>query len=167
MIEGHDAVLLDLHGDYSFLDVGFTRLRTTLIWIHAIVDVSTVVYELDGRTRILQLEHGPGDNQLRGLLDGTELSENNARRLFVSAMLINPSGTTDSQIPPDDPPEYSVTIIKTDDESDTLELYRLNDTQFLIVHNGENTGMFITRLLLQQNLLSKFDTVDSGGELRS
>jgi len=165
MIEGHNAVLLDIYGDYSFLDLPFTQLRSTLIWIHSINDVSSVTYEMDGVTRVLRIEFDSDGEELHGWLDNVELSEVNARRLFVAAMLINPNGSTDSPVPPGESPEFTVTMKMINGGSEKVELYRLNDSQFLIVHNGENTGMFITRLSLQQNVLNKFDIIDAGGEI--
>jgi len=165
MIEGHDAVLLDRNGDYSFLDLTFTQLRSTLIWIHHITDVSSVTFKLEDITRVLRIEHNSGDGSIRGWLDDVELSEVNARRLFVASMLINPNGETDSPIPPGVSPDYTVTMSMTNGTSEKVELYRQSDSQFLIVHNGENKGFFITRLALQQNVLNKFDIVDSGGEI--
>jgi len=49
--------------------------------------------------------------------------------------------------------------------SDAIELYQINDSQFLIVHNGVSSGFFITRMSLQQNLLSSFDILDRGEDI--
>jgi len=165
MLEGYDAVLLDVHGDYSFLDVSFSQLRASLIWLHNISDVSSVTFEMDGITRILRFEHSNSDDSLRGWLDDVEISDTNARRLYIAGLNITQSGETDSPIPANDIPVYTVTMNMTNGSKEAIELYRLNDSQFLIVLNGESTSLFITRMALQQNLLSRFDIIDAGGEL--
>jgi len=164
MIEGTDIVLFDKSVDYSFINITFTELRTSLIWLHNIVDVSSVVYNIDGVTRVFEMEH-PDENTVRGWLDGVEMTEQNTRRLYVAALNITQNGVTDRPIPVETPPTYSITINLSDGSSDTIDLYPLSDTQFLIVRNGESTGLFITRMTIQQYLLGRLEMVDAGGEL--
>jgi len=166
MIEGHDAVLLDTDGDYSFLNLNFSQLRSGLIWIHNIVDVESVIFKLEDSTRVLRFEHNPADESLLAWLDDEEISDSNGRRLFVAALMLSQSGETNEPIPTDTPPLYSVTMNFTDgSSSDTLELYQLSESQFLIVHSGASTALFITRMSIQQNLLSRFEILDAGGDL--
>ena len=163
MIEGVDAVLLDRTGDYSFINTDATQLRTRIIWMHNIIGVSSVTYVLDGNTRILELEHG-SEGSLYGKLDGVELSEVNTRRLFMYTLSISQTGGINTVIP-SGTPDYKITMQFIDGGNDVIELYSLNDAQFLIVHNSENTGFYITRMTLQQNLLNRFETLDKGEDL--
>ena len=167
MLEGYDAVLLDRHGDYSFLNVVLSRIRSSLIWLHNIEGVSSVVFDLDGTTRTLRFEHGATSTDLRGWLDEEEISATNARRLFRAVLMISQSGSANEPVPGSGALDYTITINSLDGSSDQIELYRLNQSQFLIVHNGYNTGFYITRMLLQQNLLGKFDIIDAGGDIPS
>jgi len=165
MIDGYDAVLLDNFGDYMFLEPSFAQLRTAVIWMHNITEVSGVTFELDGENRYLKMEHGEEDS-ITGWLDGIELSENNVRRLFMAALYINQNGETDEPIPIDDFPVYRISMEFVDRRSlDMLELYQLTDSQFLIVRNGQNTGLFITRMSLQEHVLNRFITIDAGLEI--
>ena len=164
MIEGHDAVLF-AGGDYSFLNVSLSQLRSTLIWLNNITDVSSVTFELDNNvTRVLRLEHNAEDSSLQGWLDDVEISENNARRLYTAALRITRIGDTDEPIP-DVSPMFTISMRFIDGRTDTLELYQLNETQFLVVRNNVSTGSFITRMALQNNLLGRFDILDDGGDL--
>ena len=164
MFEGYDAVLFDPNGNYSFLNVAPSHLRARLMWLHNIGDVSSVDFELEGVTRLLEFEHDSDDQSLSAWLDGAEIGETNARRLYIGVLNIAQNDETNAPIP-NTPPVYSVTINFLDGGSETLDLYRLSDTQFLIVHDGENTGFFITRMSLQQNLLNRFDLLDRGEDL--
>jgi hypothetical protein len=164
MIEGYDAVLFDPSGDYSFLNISTSQLRARIIWIHNIVEVASVEFELEGVKRVLEFEHDHENQSLEGWLDGAEISEVNARRLYIGILSITQTDETDAQIP-NAPPVYNVTIRFLDGSSETIDLYYLNDTQFLIVHNGVNTGFFITRMTLQRGLLNRFDILDRGEDL--
>ena len=164
MLEGYDAVLFDPSGDYSFLDIPPAQLRARLVWLYHIADVSSLSFELDGTSRELRFEHNADENSLRAWLDDKEISDLNARRLYVAVLNITQSGGTDAPIP-NTPPVYSITVHFLDGGSDTLELYRLSDSQFLIVHGGVSTGFFITRLALNLNFLSRFDILDEGEDL--
>jgi len=166
MLEGYDAVLFDPNGDYSFLNISPAQLRARLVWLHNIADVSSLSFELEGTSRELRFEHNTDENSLRAWLDDKEISDTNARRLYVATLNITQSGGTDASIPATKP-VYSITVHFLDGSSDTLELYRLNDSQFLIVHDGISTGLFITRLALQQNFLSRFDILDRGEDIPS
>jgi len=168
MIDGFDAVLFDPNGDYSFLGVVTSKLRSSIIWIHNIVDVASVTFELDGVKRVLKFEHfEDGDKQsLRAWLDDKELSETNARRLYVTALTIMQTGETDASIPGSSP-HYRITMHFIAGGNEKVELFQINDSQFLIVHNGLSTGFFITRMSLQQNMLNKFDMLDRGEDLPS
>jgi hypothetical protein len=164
IIEGYDAVLLDPNGNYSFLNADPSQFRSQLIWLHNINTVSSVLFELDGDTRFLEFEHDHEEESLEALLDGEEISETNARRLYVGALMINHSGSTDASIP-GTAPVYRVTINFLEGDSEIIELYRLNDSEFLIAVNGESTGFFITRMAFQQNLLRRFDLLDAGEDI--
>ena len=166
MLEGYDAVLFDPNGDYSFLDIPPAQLRARLVWLHHIADVSSLSFELDGISRELRFEHNADENSLRAWLDDKEISDTNARRLYVAVLNITQSGGTEAAIP-NAPPVYSITVHFLDGGSDKLDLYRLSDSQFLIVHGGVSTGFFITRLTLQQNFLSRFDILDRGEDIPS
>jgi len=167
MIEGHDAVLFDYFGEYDFLNARFSQLRTGFMWLHRIVDIASVDFIIEGTRRTLRMEHFDDDAEvsLVGWLDGAEISETNARRLFIVALAIAPSGETDAEIPSGVSPTYSIVMSFLDDSVEVLDLYQLNDSQFLLVLQGENTGLFITRMFLQENFLSRFDILDAGGDL--
>jgi hypothetical protein len=127
--------------------------------------VDFVSFELEDETRVLRFEHDRENETLTGFLDDVEISETNARRLYVAALHILQGGTTQEQIPAGVSPNHTVTIHLADGRRDTMELYALNYSQFLIVRNGENTGFFITRMALQSALLSRFEIVDRGDEI--
>jgi len=165
MIEGYDAVLLDREGAYLFINIDPGTLRARLIWLHNIVEVDFITFELENETRVLRFDHDHENDSLTGFLDDIEISETNARRLYVATLSIMQSGITQEQIPTGILPDYTVTMHLLDGSEDTMELYALNHSQFLIVRNGESTGFFITRRALQDALLGRFEIIDRGDEI--
>lgn len=165
MIEGVDAVLFDADNEnYTFINIDPSQLRSGVIWLHNIVDISSVTFELEGVPRVLKLEHDAEDNGLQGWLDGIDIGENNARRLYRAAISLTQNGIAAAGIP-DEPPVYRITLHFLDGGEETVGLYRISDSEFLIVHNGVSTGLFTTRMALQQSLLSRFEMLDRGEEL--
>jgi len=166
MIEGYDAVLFDTGGLYDFINLTFTQIRTSLLWVFSIDEVSSVTFYVEGTERDFQIDHGQEEHEaLRGWLDDVELSEINARRLFMAALLLAPNGETDEPIPTGDTPTYAVTVHFLDGRSETLEFYQISETQFLIVLNGESKGLFITRMSIQSVLMRRLEILDAGEDL--
>jgi len=166
MIEGYDAVITAPEADYSFLSIAPSRLRAQLMWLFNITEVSSVVFEIEGVVRTLRLEHSAEDTSLQGWLDDKQLSEINARRLYIGALSVTQAGSTDAAIP-NAQPDYRITINLTDKNSEVLELYQIAPSQFLIVINDTNSGFYITRMLLQTNLLNRLDLLDAGSDIPS
>jgi hypothetical protein len=166
MIEGHDAILFDPHGDYGFLDLDPAQLRTQMTWVHHIDTVSSIVFELDGATRTLEIEHpaAGSDESLTGWLDGREIGEANTRRLYAAVMSIPVSGGTDEQVP-DEPPVYRMTMHFQSGGSQALGLYHINESHYLMVLGNENLNVYTTRLQIQLNLLSRIELLDAGEDL--
>jgi len=166
MIEGRDAVLLDPHGNYDFLDLDPAQLRAQMTWIHHIDSVSSLIFELDGVTRTLNIDHPAdgSDEKLNGRLDGKEIGESNTRRLYAAVMSIPSGGGSDAQIP-NQPPVYRFTMNFTDGRSQTLEFYSISESEYLMVLDNVSLETFTTRLQIQVNLLARFETLDAGGDL--
>ncbi|MCL1806372.1 MAG: DUF4340 domain-containing protein [Oscillospiraceae bacterium] len=169
MIEGHDAVLFDPNGDYRFLGTEATELRTRQIWLNNIKTVDSVDFHLEGVSRKLTFEHTFDDededfHELRGWFDGLELSENNARRLYLAALRIMATGGTDAAVPAA-APDFTITMNFTEGGSDTMELYQLGGAQYLIVLNGVNQQFYISRMNLQNDFLGRIDMLDRGEDL--
>jgi hypothetical protein len=166
MIEGHDAVLLDTQGDYRFLNADYTQLRARSVWMHNIKTVSSLTFELEGARREFRIEHDFEAETVQGWLDGAEIGETNTRRLYSAVLSLFQDGGTDAEIP-GGAPDYRFTMRFIGGGAETLELYRLGDLQFLIVHNGENTGLVINRMTLQQNFLNRIGHLDRGEDIPS
>ena len=159
MMEGYDAVLLDKSGEYPFLDVKADELRATLLWLHPISSVASIIFEFPDDTHTLLIEQDAEGSVIAGRLDDRELSESETKRLFTAALSVRVSGAADAAIP-DAAPEYVITMNLNDGSSDKLELYRIADSQFLLVHNGVNTGTYITRAALHSALLGPFEALE-------
>jgi hypothetical protein len=162
MIEGTNAVLSHLQSDYPFLRVKYAELRSSMPWPRRVIsDVSTVTYNLGRNTRTLSFERG---ESVYGRLDGKILSESNADRLFYATLSLTHHLESDAEIP-SAAPDYRITINFIGGGSDTMELYSLNETQLLMVFNGENQQVYLTRTDFKELLLDRFDMLDRGEDL--
>ncbi|MCL1819175.1 MAG: DUF4340 domain-containing protein [Oscillospiraceae bacterium] len=163
MAEGINAVLLDRDGDYSFVDVSYHHLRSSMLWELIIIDdVSHVDCYLEGIHRLIKYEHS--DDELRAWIDGKELEELNGRRIYSSILSVFINGSTDADIP-STPSDYKFVITLLDGTSRTMELYAINERQYLIVYNGENTGYIAYKSSVYDSILSKFELLDKGEDL--
>jgi len=165
MIEGANAVLLDKTGNYVFTETPYFRLRINLLWVYDINDVRSVDYHLDNNVvRRLEFTHGETNQDMRAWMDGTELTDHDARNIYSSVLAIIMDGETTADIP-NKPPDYKFVITLLDGEAHTLELFALNERQYLMVLNGINQQLITLRTTLVNALLSKFDLLDQGIEL--
>jgi hypothetical protein len=165
MIEGANAVLLDRTGNYVFAETPYFRLRLNLIWVHDINDVRHVDYHLDDNVvRRLEFTHGDSNQDMRAQLDGRELTDHDARQIYSSVLSIIMDGETTAGIP-NRTADYKFVITLLDGEAHTLELFALNERQYLIVLNDINQQLITFRTTLINNLLSKFELLDQGIEL--
>jgi hypothetical protein len=165
MIEGKDVVILHKTAEYPFLRVSYAQLRSSILWMRHIGLVSSITFEMDGTTRVLEFEHRD-NNALTAKMDGIEFTEDNARRLFSAVQSLTHDGETGAAVPAPLMPDYRFTKELADGGRDTVELYRLGDTQeYLIVRNGVNQGVYIYFNTLQRILLSRFDLLSNGEDL--
>jgi hypothetical protein len=165
MIEGANAVLLDRTGNYVFTETPYFRLRINIVWVFDINLVKSVDYHLENNVvRRLTFTHGDTNQDMRAWFDDKELSEHDARNIYSSVLSVMMDGETSADIP-DKPPEYKFVITLLDGEVHTLELFALNERQYLMVLNGVNQQLITFRTTLVSNLLSKIDMLDQGIEL--
>lgn len=166
MIEGVNAVLLDTSADYVFLDVPYYRLRTTLVWLYNISGISQVEFYLGSTRRVLDIQHNEEANTFSGQLDGVELSEDNVKRIFRSALSVNLEGDCSGDPPPQNAnPAYKVVLHHKNGTTSTMELVAINDRQYRFFINGEDIGLYTLKTTIKQYLIDPFDIVDGGGTI--
>ncbi len=139
MVEGSRYVMLDTTGDYStVLEPDVYYMRSSLVWLIDIKNVSKVEYTYGDITRT-QLLDVSTDTTL-ATLDGKEMSEDNAKRLYQIALSVSIyGGNTENNFTTKD---YSVTITSRTGIKRTLDLYYINDRQYQLFLDGENLGVY-------------------------
>jgi hypothetical protein len=131
---------------------------------------ASIDYELDGVTHSLQMEHyvtqnanGNDTDGINATLDGQEILETNARRLFVRTLNFRAIGDASTDDVEGIEPLGTVTITMLDGTSNTMELYPLNDRQYAVSIDG-----VIQSYCYKKNyntLVEAIDLVLSGEEL--
>lgn len=154
---------------FAWLDVNYIELINRVIWYENIVDVDNIVYKLDGVEYVVEMQHfttededGTTKKSLTATLNGNEISEQNARRLFVRTLNFRIIGDVPSDAVPGEG-QYSLTINRLDGSSRTLELSMLNDRQFACTLDGE-TKFYVYKKNVT-TLLEAFETVLDGRDL--
>ncbi len=158
MAEGSRAVLLDTAGDYSFLSADPVWLRSPLVWIYSVFDVSRVDITVLGQSHVLELDVTAEETKL-SRLDGSGVDEVSARRVFQRVLGISVDGMDAEGTAGD---EYArFTIHLRQGGSHTMRLLRLNDRQFFIELDGVN-DRFYTGIARVQAVLEGIALTEQG-----
>jgi hypothetical protein len=170
MVNGSDTVLSCPTSALTWQNINYYDLMIRTVWSCSITNVASIDYELDGVTHSLQMEHyvtqnanGNDTDGINATLDGQEILETNARRLFVRTLNFRAIGDASTDDVEGIEPLGTVTITMLDGTSNTMELYPLNDRQYAVSIDG-----VIQSYCYKKNyntLVEAIDLVLSGEEL--
>ena len=169
MIENVPTIYL-VQGDFSFLNVDPLLLFGKLIWLHNIKDVRTVSFKTPEGTDTLEVIDMT-DNEDNGYflanLNGTDVSENNARKIFMSSIQFLREDFYNGEIANVD---YSITMTYKDGTSETLELTKYNARQYISVLKVSGEAKESIKSLVNitdvQRLLDDLDAIKQGEEIK-
>ena len=167
MHPGVPSVLLDTLCDYSFLDIAPHRMRGPNLFIHSIKNVTKVEAVFTDKTRVLEIDdRAETDDQeasFSALLDGEEVEETNARRLFLRMIGVK----IEAEIPENavlGERKLRVVFHMRDGDMHTLELFAINERHMAVVVDGESTGFYANVRIL--NIIAEgFAIQDAGGDI--
>ena|GEM_PF-4806451 len=156
-----DTVIVD--GD----QYGIKLMGAAILWELAnITEVGNIDCYLEGVHRRIEYKHGKegAQDEFRAWLDGEELAELNGRRICSSIYSIFIDSSTDTGKPATSP-NYKFIITLLNGTTQTMELHSINERDYLIVYNGENTGYIALKSSIYDNVLRKFEMLDKGEDL--
>jgi len=142
-----DTSIFKVQADYAdIIDVDYRDLLSHMIWVYSITDVASVSMNLDGEEHQFMI-FDPDDTEkaegktFSATLDGKEIAETNARRLFTRVV-----GVTMYDVMSDSMNAGEVTyrfdITLDSGEKHTLELAKINNRQFEVIKDGFHTGLY-------------------------
>jgi hypothetical protein len=163
MKDGINSVMLS-DSDFSFLDVSKIDIISSFTWIYNIDDVVKAEYNLDGEKHVLDIDSDSANKKFVVSLDGGEVSEDNARRLYQRSISIFiageiPEGTTWGS------PKYTITFTFRSGGSRTMELCPINDRQYAVVFDSK--AEFYVNVKDIENLVKGFEINAAGDEIPS
>lgn len=169
MIEDHPTLLVCASSLFTFKDINYVELMIRTAWYHNIKDVDYIEYNIDGEEYLVDLtyteeenEEGETETVLTATLNDDELSDTNARRLFVRTLNFR----VISELPEDTnlgDPEITVAIHLQNGEEHTLELTPINARQYAAAVDG--VPEFYVYLKNVTTLRTAFQDILDGDEL--
>ena len=139
MQEGIPCVFLVGAGMLDFFYIDYTEIMSRIFWIHNIEQVKELAVTLQGEQHILQTEHAAS----RFTLDGQEVAEEPARKLFLSAISLMIAGTVEEE--PEGAPAARLAVTYQDGSSYTLDLFPLNERHYSVHIDGRATGFYCNK----------------------
>ncbi|MDR0857654.1 MAG: DUF4340 domain-containing protein [Oscillospiraceae bacterium] len=158
---------------FDWLTVNYLDLMDRSAWGYEIHSVESVDYVLDGEEYTLLLEEfnavaetGLEYKDVKGTLNGKELTATNTKRLYSRTLGLRVVGEVTSEI--NSAAEYVITLNMRDGSKHRLELVPINDRQYAAVADGivkhyvylsniRNIPDAIARLLDDRDLPLQFD----------
>lgn len=168
MVDGVDTVLT-AEGVYSALfELKYTDIMFKMLLRDNVREVSRVEYDLpDGTHRTLELSYAEptGDEvagTVSGSLDGTPISSTNASRLYAATLGINIYEAYEKgSVTLPRTPAIKIEVTRNDGGTTTLELYAINERRYAVALDGEETGFYVHRDLVNV-MINAFGYVDRG-----
>ena len=133
---GIDCVILVPNEDLTFLALTKMDLVSPTVWIYNIDSLTGVEFDLNGQRHVLDINSDFDNDIFEASLDGGEITEDNARRLYLRTI----SMYVDKEIEPGQTygaPEYTIRINLRDGTQKVLELCPVNVRQYAVVLNGQ------------------------------
>ena len=170
MVEGIDSVYA-AYGDISFGDLTAMDLRSSLVWLHNIKDVTKVEMSLPNGDYVLDVDDtvnaDDGSGTFVAALNGTALSEDNGRRLYTSIISIQYDNIIAGEAIENEP-SYTFKITYRSGFTETLRFYKATSRQY-IVCLGEDTQPeetnFCANITYLRKVAENIDTIRNGGTI--
>lgn len=169
MLDSAPTLMLAPASCFTWLEVNYVELIIRTVWYYNIKDVESISYVVDDESYELELyyveetnDEGEAEDVLHARLNGEEISETNARRLYVRTLNFRAI----SEVPKDavlEEPIITVRINMQGGAAHTMELKPLNERQYAASIDG--TSEFYVYLKNLTTLRQAFGVIADGDEL--
>ncbi len=152
-VSGIDSVVTFPASTFSFIDIDYVDLLSSLLWLHNIVDVESVDMITPSGTHKMELTHIKAENEdesdsIEALLDGELIEEDFAKDIYISLLSITLSSDIEAEQLQVGETLYTFTINLMDGNSYTMEYYRINERQYGVVNDGNPLPFYVNIDLL-------------------
>ncbi len=156
MAAGTDSVYLFNASLFDFVDTfDYTKTIYRNLWMYNIKELEGFDVTAHGVTYEVRLFDPTQDEEDEGktfwaTIDGKELREENARRLYMRVLSPSAYDLMDENVTPAAEADWSAVIhFDTGREDETIAFYKINARQYAAYRNGEPTGFYVNLLDLQ------------------
>lgn len=170
MVEGANTVLLADMVSPTLSELDYVDFMFKLLWLHNINDVKSLVFDMEGEKRLLEIKANKKDDsgkvvEFEATLDGRPISETNTRRLFVRMLDMMIAGELTEPVDIETvQPDYTLTIIMNNGSKEELRLFALNERQYAGSLNGGQAAYYINVADIRE-LKEAFDYIARGEEI--
>ncbi len=151
-VSGIDSVVTFPTSAFPYLDIDYTVLLSSLLWLHNILDVDSVDIVTPNTQNTMELTHiepedEEGSASTDALLDGEFIEEDFAKDIYLAILSTTMSNAIEGE-PDMSDVQYVFTINKSDGSSHTMEFYRINERQYGAIKNGQPMPFYVSVDLL-------------------
>lgn len=169
-VDGIDSVYA-AYGEISFGDLTAMDLRSNLVWLHSIKDVTSVELNLpEGRFQ-LDVDDTTSDDGSSGTfiaaLNGKALSEDNGRRLYTSIISIQYDNLLAGEAI-ESTPSYSFKVTYRSGFTETVRFYKATSRQYIVCLGDDampEASNFCANITYLRKISENVQTILNGGTI--
>ena len=155
-VTGVDSIYRFNASLFDFADTfDFTKTLYRNLWMYNIKDLSGFDVTAHGVTHEVRLfdptkEEEEAGQSFWATIDGKDLREENARRLYIRVLSPSAYDLVDENVTPAEEADWSAVIhFDTGRADETIAFYKINARQYAAYRNGQPTGFYVNLLNLQ------------------
>lgn len=145
MKEGLDTVFSVSTSKLSFMDTDYFSILPKVFWSADISKITRLELSSDAGVHVLELETGGDSTLTRALLDGSDISETNAKTLVSRLGNINVPGLLPENASPQAAAAYTLKVTFSAGETATFQFCLFNERQCSVLHDGMDTGLYVLK----------------------
>ncbi len=151
-VSGVDSVVTFPASAFPFLDIEYSTLLSSILWLHNISEVQSVEIITPSGEDLIEFNHmqNPDDEEdtwMEPTLNGESIEEDYAKDVYLEILSVTIDDIIEGE-PVVGEAEYSLTINKTDGERYNMSCYRINERHYGVIMDGEPLQFYVNIDLL-------------------
>lgn len=172
MVDGIDSVYA-AYGEITFGELTTMDLRSNLVWLHNIKDVTLLEMELPDGSYKIEIDDSIDDETDTGtfvaVMNGLALSEDNGRRLYTSVISIQYDDLMANEAI-EETPSYSFRITYRSGYTESVRFYKATSRQYIVCLGDETmpeASNFCANVTYLRKISENVQTILNGGTIES
>lgn len=172
MVDGIDSVYAGF-GEITFGELTSMDLRSNLVWLHNIKDVTRLEMELPDGSYSIEIDDSIDDETSTGtfvaVMNGLALSESNGRRLYTSVISIQYDDLMANEAI-EETPSYSFRITYRSGYTESVRFYKATSRQYIVCLGDEampEASNFCANITYLRRISENVQTILNGGTIEN